>query len=292
MKNTFYVILFSIVIAGCHFSRSVKKDFVSGLTSTGSGLTCEEVYLKVNDERTDRNSFIYGEIVNLVFEDVKGFKQENGKSFPKMQIIVNSLSGDTVFFADNLYSEYTEGMNFSSLQLTGDLTVAAPIKTGGEYLLTVTIKDRKGAGIYLSKLKFSVKGNDKIKIEPLNVSYNEVYLYSQGKNKVINDGMISFDDNIYILAEGIKGFKEENGLVFPGISFRGSDASGKAIFNYEDMFSDYSTTGIAVSDFNTKISAHFKLTGSEFNNPLHAVIIIWDKKSSARMKISTDMTVK
>ncbi len=292
MKNTFYVILFSIVIAGCHFSKSVKKDFVSGLTSTGSGLTCEEVYLKVNDERTDRNSFIYGEVVNLVFEDVKGFKQENGKSFPKMQIIVNSLSGDTVFFADNLYSEYTEGMNFSSLQLTGDLTVAAPIKTGGEYLLTVTIKDRKGAGIYLSKLKFSVKGNDKIKIEPLNVSYNEVYLYSQGKNKVINDGMISFDDNIYILAEGIKGFKEENGLVFPGISFRGTDASGKAIFNYEDMFSDYSTTGIAVSDFNTKISAHFKLTGSEFNNPLHAEIIIWDKKSSARMKISTDMTVK
>ena len=209
-----------------------------------------------------------------------------------MQIIVNSLSGDTVFFADNLYSEYTEGMNFSSLQLTGDLTVAAPIKTGGEYLLTVTIKDRKGAGIYLSKLKFSVKGNDKIKIEPLNVSYNEVYLYSQGKDKVINDGVISFDDNIYILAEGLKGFKEENGLVFPGISFRGTDASGKAIFNYEDMFSDYSTTGIAVSDFNTKISAHFKLTGSEFNNPLHAVIIIWDKKSSARMKISTDMTVK
>jgi len=292
MKNTFYVILFSIVIAGCHFSRSVKKDFVSGLTSTGSGLTCEEVYLKVNDERTDRNSFIYGEVVNLVFEDVKGLKQENGKSFPKMQIIVNSLSGDTVFFADNLYSEYTEGMNFSPLQLTGDLTVAAPIKTGGEYLLTVTIKDRKGAGIYLSKLKFSVKGNDKIKIEPLNVSYNEVYLYSQGKNKVINDGMISFDDNIYILAEGIKGFKEENGLVFPGISFRGSDASGKAIFNYEDMFSDYSTTGIAVSDFNTKISAHFKLTGSEFNNPLHAEIIIWDKKSSARLRISTDMTVK
>lgn len=292
MKNTFYVILFSIVIAGCHFSRSVKKDFVSGLTSTGSGLTCEEVYLKVNDERTDRNSFIYGEVVNLVFEDVKGLKQENGKSFPKMQIIVNSLSGDTVFFADNLYSEYTEGMNFSSLQLTGDLTVAAPIKTGGEYLLTVTIKDRKGAGIYLSKLKFSVKGNDKIKIEPLNVSYNEVYLYSQGKDKVINDGVISFDDNIYILAEGLKGFKEENGLVFPGISFRGTDASGKAIFNYEDMFSDYSTTGIAVSDFNTKISAHFKLTGSEFNNPLHAVIIIWDKKSSARMKISTDMTVK
>ena len=292
MKNTFYVILFSIVIAGCHFSKSVKKDFVSGLTSTGSGLTCEEVYLKVNDERTDRNSFIYGEVVNLVFEDVKGLKQENGKSFPKMQIIVNSLSGDTVFFADNLYSEYTEGMNFSPLQLTGDLTVAAPIKTGGEYLLTVTIKDRKGAGIYLSKLKFSVKGNDKIKIEPLNVSYNEVYLYSQGKDKVINDGVISFDDNIYILAEGLKGFKEENGLVFPGISFRGTDASGKAIFNYEDMFSDYSTTGIAVSDFNTKISAHFKLTGSEFNNPLHAVIIIWDKKSSARMKISTDMTVK
>jgi hypothetical protein len=292
MKNTFYVILFSIVIAGCHFSRSVKKDLVSGLTSTGSGLTCEEVYLKVNDERTDRNSFIYGEVVNLVFEDIKGFKQENGKSFPKMQIVVTSFSGDTVFVADNLYSEYTDGMNFSPLQLIGDLTVAAPIKSGAEYLLTVIIKDRKGSGTLASKLKFSVKGNNDIKIEPLNVSYNEVYIYSQGKEKVINDGIISFDDNIFILAEGLKGFKEENGLVFPGLSFRGTDASGNVILNNEDMFSDYSTTGIATSDFNTKISTHFKLTGSEFNNPLHAEMIIWDKKSSARLKITTDLRVK
>jgi hypothetical protein len=183
-------------------------------------------------------------------------------------------------------------MNFSPLRLIGVLTVAVPIKSGGEYLLTVIITDRKGAGTYLSKLKFSVKRNDKIKIEPLNVSYNEVYLYSKRKDKVINDGIINFDDNIYILTEGLKGFKEENGLVFPGISLKGTDASGNATFNYEDMFSDYSTTGVAVSDFNTKISTHFKPTGSVFNNPLHAEIIIWDKKSSARLKISTDMTVK
>ena len=292
MKIAFYVILVSMVMTGCQFSRSVKKDLASGLTSTGNGLTCEEVYLTVNNERTTRNSFSYGEMAYLVFNDVRGFKQENSKSFPLMQILVTSLKGDTLLFADNLYSEYTDGMNYSPLQLTADLTFAAPIKSGGEYLLKVIIRDKKGSGIYTSRLKFSVKGNDKINAEPLNVSYNEIYVYSEGKDKVINDGKISFDDNIYIMVEGLKGFKEENGMVFPGLSIMGTDSSGNKTLNNEDLFSEYSTAGIAVTDFTTRVSAHFKLTGSEFNNPLHVELVVWDKKSSAKLKVVTDLTVE
>ena len=292
MKTSIYLILILMVLTGCQFSRSVKKDLVSGLTSTGNGLTCGEVYLTVNNEKIARNSFSYGEMVYLVFNDVKGFKQENGKSFPLMQIVVTSLKGDTLLFADNLYSEYTEGMDFSPLQLTADLTVATPIKSGGEYLLNVFIKDRKGQGTYTSKLKFSVNGNDNIKVEPLNVSYNEIYLFSQGNDKVIMDGKISFDDEIYLMIEGLKGFKEENGMVFPGLSLQGTDSAGTAAMNYEDLFSEYNAEGIAVSDFTARVSAHFKLTGSEFKNPLHIELVIWDKKSSAKLGVVTDLTVK
>jgi hypothetical protein len=292
MKTAYYAILVSLVMTGCQFSRSVKKDLISGLTSKGNGLTCEEVYLTANNKRTTSTSFSYGEMVYLIFSDVKGFKQENGNSFPLMQILVTGMSGDTLLLADDLYSEYKDGMSYSPLQLTADLTVAAPIKSGGEYLLTVSIKDRKGPGTFISKLKFSVSGTDKISAEPLNVSYNEIYLYSQGKGKVINDARINFDDDIYIIVEGLKGFKEENGKVFPGLSLNGSDSKGHNILNYPDMFSDYDASGMEASDLAARVSSSFKLTGSEFSNPLHIELIISDKKSDARLKISTNLTVE
>jgi hypothetical protein len=292
MKTAYYAILVSLVMTGCQFSRSVKKDLVSGLTSAGNGLTCEEVYLTVDKKRTSSPSFNYGELVYLIFRDIKGFKQENGNSFPFMQILVTGMSGDTLLLVDDLYSEYKDGMNYSPLQLTATLTVATPIKSGGEYLLTVVIKDRKGPGTYISKLKFTVSGTDKINAEPLNVSYNEIYLYSQGKGKVINDARINFDDDIYIIVEGLKGFKEENGKVFPGLSLTGTDSKGNAILDYPDMFSDYDASGMEASDLAARVSPSFKLTGTEFDNPLHIELIISDKKSNARLKINTNLTVE
>jgi hypothetical protein len=284
--------LVSILISGCNFSKSVKKDLVSGLTSSGSGLTCEDVYLTVNNERTSRNTFSYGDMIYLVFSDLKGFTTENGNVFPVMEIVVIDLTGDTALYAGDLYSEYTEGIKYSPLELTADVTVATPIKSGGEYVLNVTIRDRKGSGSFNSKLMFTVEGNGNIKTEPFNVTYNEVYLYSQGNNKVINDGRIGFDDNVYIMAEGMNGFKVENGKVFPGLGLKGTDSEGNVIIDYPDLFTEYGNTGVDVSDFSARVSANFKITGNSFKNPLHCEMLLWDKKSDAKLKIMTDLTLE
>ncbi len=292
MKKMVCVLLVSIIISGCNFSKSVKKDLVSGLTSTGSGLTCEDVYLTVNNERTSRNTFSYGDMIYLVFSDLKGFTTENGNVFPVMEIVVTDLTGDTALYAGDLYSEYTEGIKYSPLELTADVTVATPIKSGGEYVLNVTIRDRKGSGSFNSKLRFTVEGNGNIKTEPFNVKYNEVYLYSQGNNKVINDGKIGFDDNVYIMAEGMNGFKVENGKVFPGLGLKGTDSEGNVIIDYPDLFTEYGNTGVDVSDFSARVSANFKITGNSFKNPLHCEMLLWDKKSDAKLKITTDLTLE
>jgi hypothetical protein len=292
MKKIVYVLLVSILISGCNFSKSVKKDLVSGLTSTGSGLTCEDVYLTVNNERTSRNTFSYGDMIYLVFSDLKGFTIENGNVFPVMEIVVTDLKGDTALYAGDLYSEYTEGIKYSPLELTADVTVATPIKSGGEYVLNVSIRDRKGSGSFNSKLRFTVEGNGNIKTEPFNVTYNEVYLFSQGNNKVINDGKIGFDDNVYIMAEGVNGFKIENGMVFPGLGLKGTDSEGNLIIDYPDLFTEYGKTGVEVSDFSVRVSANFKITGNSFKNPLHCEMLVWDKKSDAKLKITTDLTLE
>jgi len=293
MKITHASFIILLIVTGCQFSKSVKKDLVSGLTTKGDLLTCEDVYLTVNDERITRNSFVFGEIFTINYNDMQGFARENGNVFPSMEMIVTDHSQDTVFYADELYSKYPEGMKYDPLHLTADLTVASPIYSNGEYSLTVNISDRKGSGTYSSILKFSVRPNDKILTEKRGIAeYSEAYIFSQGRDNVITDGKIGLDDNIYIIVEGLKGFSEVNGLVFPGLSLKASDSEGNMILNNADMFVQYTEAGVAASDLTSRVSSHFSLTGSEFKNPLHTEMVIWDKKSSAKLILSTDLTVE
>jgi hypothetical protein len=292
MKITLKFFFLFLTIAGCQFSKSAKKDFISGVASIGNNITCEEVYLTVNGERTQRNSFIYGETFVLNFSNITGLTKENGNVFPAMIMTVINTSEDTLMQTDDLISGYPEGMNFSPLLLTADLTIAAPLKSGGEFTVIINIWDRKGQGTYRSKFDFKVSKNDKIGVESSNVSFNEIYIYSQGSDKVIIDNKIKFDDNVYIIIEGLRGFSETNGMVYPGLSIKASDSLKNIILESEDLFTDYSASGITSADLAQRVSAHFSIPGTQFNNPLHIELTVSDKKSDARLKVSSDMVVE
>jgi hypothetical protein len=193
---------------------------------------------------------------------------------------------------NDLYSDYINGLKLSPLLLSADITVATPMKAKGEYFLHVNLWDKKGTGKYSAKLEFKIISNEKILVEANNVLYNEIYLFSKERNKVIPDNRIKFNENTYMIFEGLSGFKEENGLVFPGLSVKATDKEGNVILDFTDLFTDYSKSGLAVPDFKAQVSSHFKLTGSEFKNPMHCEIVIWDKKSDARLKASADLTVE
>ncbi|MFH0843031.1 MAG: hypothetical protein V1903_10455 [Bacteroidota bacterium] len=292
MKRVFWIICFSILLTGCKFSRSVEKDLLSGMTSSGKDLACEEVYIELNEERTTRSKFIYGERFFVFFDNITGFTSEKGNVFPGMEISVTDIYGDTLLSAGDLYEGYTEGMNYSPLRLSADLMVADPIKSKDEYKLAIFIWDKKGTGTFRSELNFEVIQNDKIEARPKGVTYSEIYLFSQGYNKVITDNTINFEDNIFIIAEGLKGFNEENGKVFPGMQLTGTDSRGEIILSYDDLFADYTSSDIDASEFSTRVSANFRLTGMEFNNPLRCELKIWDKRSNASLTVTIDMTVK
>jgi hypothetical protein len=292
MKTIISIVLVSLVLCSCKFSRNAGKDHVSGLTLKGEDLACEDIYISVDGQRTSRKSFIYGEVFFLNLSDVKGFAKENGNVFPGMKMHLISQEGDTVFQTGDLYSDYTEGMNYTPLLLTADLTIAAPIKSKESYTQIIDVWDKKGEGRLRTEFDFSVLENEKINVELSGVSHTEIYLFSQGKNRVITDNRIDFGDNIYIIAEGIEGFKEENGLVFPGLSLKAADSGKNEVFNYKDLFTEYTGTGIGASDFADRVSSHFKISGNGLTNPLHCEMTIWDKKSDARITITTDLILK
>jgi hypothetical protein len=292
MKTTIYAILISVILTGCQFSKSVKKDLLSGITSIGNNLSCDDVYITVNKEKSIRSTFVYGEIFYLNYNDIKGFTRVNGNAYPGLEIFIVSQAGDTVLRSDDLYSKYQDGMNYTPLLLSTDITIASPISSNSGYTMHVKIWDKKGNGTFTSKFDFNVIENEKIAIEPTGVSYNEVYLFSEGDNKVITDSKGKFNDNIHLIIEGLTGFREENNLLFPGLSLKVTDSEKKSVLDYQDLFLDYSTKGVAVSDFITRVSSHFKVSGTKVNNPLSCEMIIWDKKSDSRIKINTKINLE
>jgi hypothetical protein len=292
MKFIIFLVVISLVTFSCDFKKSFNKDLVTGLTTTGDGLACEDIYLSVDEEKISRNSFIFGEDVYLNFNNIEGFKTEDENVFPGMQLFVISQTGDTLMSENDLYADYPEGINLSPLQLSANLTVGKPIHSNHGYTLFVKIWDKKGDGTFTAEMDFTVKPNDKLEVSSNKVTFDEIYLFSENRKKVITNNKISFGDNIYIFFEGLSGLNEVEGKVFPGLSFKVTDNADEIILDYSDLFDGYNESGLAVSDFKDEVSANFWFTGSEVNNPLRCEITIWDKQGDANIKARTKVILE
>jgi hypothetical protein len=286
------ILIFSLALYGCDFRKSVHADLKTGLITKGDGLSCEEVWLSVDEKEIDRNTFVYGEMFLLHFNNMEGFKTENGNAFPGMFMWVTGESGDTVFKTEDLYSDYLNGINLSPLLLKANLTVGSPMHSNNNYKVFIKIWDKKDKGTFTAEMPFAIIENDKIRIEKNNISYDEIYLYSIDRDRAVIDGNVSFNETVYLIFEGLSGLTESGGNVFPGLKFQAIDNSNEIILDYEDLFSSYEQTGIGVPDFSTQIYVQMKFTQGQVANPIKCETIIFDKKSNSNIKITTDINVR
>jgi hypothetical protein len=290
MKTSLIFFFLLIAASGCNFNKSVKVDLISGLATKGDIISCDDVYITVNDQKVERSTFIYGEEFFLNFNDIKGFKRLDGKVFPGMDLFVFGESGDTVFSATDLYKGNPDGFGQESILLTSKLIVARPIHSGKSYKMSVKIWDKKDKGTFSANFDFKVTASQSIKVESSMVTYDEIYMFSKEKEKVINDNIITANDENYLLFEGLKGFSEIEGKVYPGLSMKVTDEAGAEVLNYEDLFSDYTSAGLDYADFNERVTSSFVIPAGEVKNPLHLQVLIWDKKSPAKLGVSADLT--
>ncbi len=292
MRKLFASFLILTTVTSCNFSKSVKKDLISGLFTAGDGLSCEDVYLTANDEKITRTSYIYGEEFKVNFNGIEGFVKDNDYVFPGMKLAVLGKTGDTVMQTNDLYGDYPNGLKLPTLLLNSVLTVASPMESNGDYILHINIWDKKGKGKFNAKLNFKIVPNEKIAVEAVNVKYKEFYIFSKERDMVLTGNTIKFNEDTYLIVEGLSGFREENGKVFPGLSLKGTDSAGNVILDYDDLFAEYDKTGMAVADLSGQVLSNFVLTGTEFKNPLHCELTISDKKSDARIKGTVDLVVE
>ena len=76
--------------AGCSYNIPEKKEFPGGITSLGTKIDCENIFISVNGRKVENNEFAYGERFYVNFDDLRGFKRINNKVLPGMKIAIVS----------------------------------------------------------------------------------------------------------------------------------------------------------------------------------------------------------
>jgi len=282
-------LLLLLIILSCKFSKSTGKDFQSGLTIKGDGLTCEEVFLSDGTVRITRNSFTYGETFYLNFDDITGFVKEGENVYPGMQLFVISQSDDTVMSENDMYIDYTEGINISPLALNANITVADPIHSGNSFTLQVHIWDKKGEGTYDALFHFDVVPDGNIQVESNRVGYGEIYLYSQAAQEAITSGAVPLNETIYLIIEGLTGFTMKEGKANAGLSMKISDSAGTLLLSEDDLLAD---SQLDYSDLTTRIAPNFILTGTDIQSPVICEIVVWDKNGDGSIRTLMELDIE
>ncbi|NMM48565.1 hypothetical protein [Marinigracilibium pacificum] len=283
MKIPFHIILtFTLIF----FQPS---NSIIGQSNSGNGLYAERVYLSSGNEIIDRNTFYYGEIIKVHFENITGLNNKEDQMFPGMRITVLDNNNDTVFNHKDVYKDLNNGVNYKPLQLTSTLTCANPMHSDNNYTFYIHIWDKIGNGTNDFKMDFTLKPNPKIQISEELASVKEVYIYSENKSRVINSNEISLNEKIYYVIEGVNGFKEQLQTVNAGMSILVKDNNGRIILKNDDLLGD---GNLPANEFKMRINASLILNGMVVKNPVIVEIIVWDKNSDANIKIHSELMIK
>lgn len=288
--RTLLTAFLAVIFIACNYNESVAVDVSTGLSTKGHILSSSDVYITVNEEKTSETTLVYGETFYLNFRDVKGFVKEDGNVFPGMEIYVVSTEGDTALKNADMYADKVNGVDVSPLFLYTNITVAKPMMSNKEYTLHVKIWDKKGEGTFTAKMNFDIVHNEQIQVDnPNKLKYDNIYLFSQEKNKTITDNKVQWNEKVYMIFEGLSGFQTDNGKVSVGLSVKGTDANGEVVIEEKDLIGEGEWDDALLRE---QISANVVFTDSAIATPVKCEFIVWDKKGDAQIKSTANIELQ
>jgi hypothetical protein len=146
-KTKFSFILFALCLfmTSCQFSKGVKKDLNTGLSSSYSGLAVDDIFLAdESGNRLSQNKIKLGAKVLMVATGVDYFTEKEGKVFPGCQIILTDNKKTEILNLPDAFAGTTNGMlpaEAKTLQAT--LNTGQPMVAGATYHLLVRFYDKQ-----------------------------------------------------------------------------------------------------------------------------------------------------
>lgn len=151
-----YLFLSAILLLSC--SAGVKKDFLSGLKVTNSGLSFEQAYMASDGKALQTDQLKLAQKVTLQLTGVKGFELIDGMAFPGASIEVLDQTGAKAMELPDLFAAYNEtGVKPEDAQyLSSALTIGSPLLVGETYTFKSHFWDKNGSGEVNGEMEFTI----------------------------------------------------------------------------------------------------------------------------------------
>ncbi|WP_209402917.1 hypothetical protein [Pseudozobellia sp. WGM2] len=289
--STLIVLIAIITLSSCRFNQSVKKDLITGAYSRGDGIGVDAITIEINGETDNKNKFVYGQNVSLVFNNVTGLTNSNGKTFPKLLLYVLKNEKDTVLYNPNLLKSLTNGTEASPLRLKANFRTALPHQSNEKYQVFIEITDKKGDGKFNYELPFVVKENDLLDVKSKGIDYSNIYLWNETLKQPVLDSNVSSEHLFILILNDIEGLELVKEKVFPIFSLNLTDNKGKKIISDPNLLSAYDEVGVSPKELKNQVTAKLTFTKGAINNPYKLSAILKDKNSTKEIYISTELYI-
>jgi hypothetical protein len=146
MKQILFFICtaFLFSITACNFSKGVKKDLGTGLSSSYNGFAVEEIYLTdVDGNRLASNKIALGSKIGILATGVDYFAEKDGKVFPGCRILLTDKNKKEILNLPDAFADMTAGTTPAEAKfLKASLTTGDPMVAGETYHLNVRFFDK------------------------------------------------------------------------------------------------------------------------------------------------------
>ena len=147
-KNRFLLFLVAVVISfSCNFSKGVKKDLSTGLSSSYNGFGIADIYLTdASGTRLNNNKITLGSKIAIVATGVDYFETKDGKVFPGCRIILTDKNKKEVLNLPDAFTDMPNGIAVAEAKtLQASLNTGAPMVVGETYHLAIRFFDKNKA---------------------------------------------------------------------------------------------------------------------------------------------------
>jgi hypothetical protein len=136
--------MFSVLLlSSCNFSKGVKKDLSTGLSTSYNGFAVEDMYLTVDANKLSSNKIILGKEISVVASSVENYVEKDGKVFPVCSILLTDRAGKEILNLADAFADMKDGVKSSKAgMLNAVINTGNPMVAGETYHLKTRFYDK------------------------------------------------------------------------------------------------------------------------------------------------------
>lgn len=139
--------LLLLICFGCNFSKGVKKDLSTGLSTSWNGFAVDDVYLTVDGNKLSSNKVSLGKEILVVANGVENYEEKDNKVFPGCSIVLTDKEGKEILNVADAFADIKDGVAADKANmLTATLNTGSPMAVGETYHLKARFYDKQKEG--------------------------------------------------------------------------------------------------------------------------------------------------